>query len=191
MRLTAYRRDGGAFLPTADGYQWIGEITPLPADPWVLQAPKRLIPCPGPAYSPLSAFKTLNALPYVLAAKFAATHGYDDALLHTAKLQAQELSSANCFVVIDGQLRTPSEKSGCLPGTMRKRVLAAAKSLGIPHKQLPIPLHAFNQATEAFSTNAIHGLQPIGEVQGLRYRPEAFPVMMALRDKLKMGIADS
>lgn len=184
IRLTAYRDDGGHYLPQQDKASLMGEVVPLAADPWTLRPPLRVAVAHAYplVHSPLSGAKTLNALPYVLAARLARASGCDDALMRHEAGELAELTASNLFMVVGGRLLTPRLASACLPGTMRARVIAAAQALGIPVSQEGLYLPQLDQADEAFATNAIIGLQPIGEVTETRYRAAGFPVMTALRE---------
>jgi branched-chain amino acid aminotransferase len=184
MRITAYRSDGGAYLPTNNAVQLLGEIIPLASDPWALGPPKNVIVGTAPPASEISLAKTLNALPYVIEARKAEHQGFEDALLCLRTQEISELTSSNFFTVCKGQLRTPPLESGCLPGTMRARVMMAAHELGIPVIEDRLFCDDLKFATEAFATNAIMGLQPIGTIMHAPYRNQGFPVMMQLREKI-------
>jgi branched-chain amino acid aminotransferase len=169
MRITAYRADGGTYLPISDASQLVGEIRPLPTDPWATQAPRSVCTASTRVlHSPLSPAKTLNALPYILAARHATRLGYDDAMLLNHLGEVAELTASNIFLMRDGSLHTPHLPSGCLPGTMRARALAAAQALGIPMQERPIAVQDFQSATEVFCSNAIQGLQPIACIDHLQ-----------------------
>jgi branched-chain amino acid aminotransferase len=186
MRLTAFRQDGGRYNPSQDKYHLLGEIEPLEADPWQAQTPLSL--CFAHDFplvdGPLSHLKTLNALPYVLAARHATRHGFDDALLRHNNGELAELSASNLFACIDGHIHTPRLRSGCLPGTMRARVIAAAIKLGIPVLESSMQPSQLNSAQEIFATNAIRGLQEIASVAETRYRSQHFPIAARIRQQL-------
>jgi branched-chain amino acid aminotransferase len=189
MRITAHRADGGHYLPTDNSAVLLGEIGPLSDDPWTLRPPKRAcIAHTYPlAYSILSAAKSLNALPQVLAAKHAQGQGCDDAVLCSTTGEVAEFTACNLFAVIDGSLCTPRRESGCLPGTMRARTLAAAHDLGIQAHEIPISIAQLATCSEIFATNAIQGLQPIASIAGTSYKAGDFPMMRRLRAQLAMG----
>ncbi len=186
MRITVFRADGGTYLPSTDAIQIYGEIQPIQADPWELQLPKRLMinndfPL---SHTILSETKSLNALPYVLAARQARILGYDDAILSHINGELAELTAANLFLVIDGCLITPRLESGCLPGTMRARALEAARMLSLPIRETAILPQEIHRASEAFYTNAIQGIQPISSIPSSRYTSQEFPYMNQIRSKI-------
>jgi branched-chain amino acid aminotransferase len=73
--------------------------------------------------SPLSAIKSLNYLPNVLARLEAAEHGADDALLLNRAGRVAETSAANLFVLLHGAWVTPPVSEGALPGIRRAFLL--------------------------------------------------------------------
>jgi branched-chain amino acid aminotransferase len=75
--------------------------------------------------SPLSAIKSLNYLPNILARIEAAERGADDALLLNQAGRLAEASAGNLFVLRDGVWLTPLVAEGALPGVRRARLLAA------------------------------------------------------------------
>jgi branched-chain amino acid aminotransferase len=183
MRITVFRADGGTYLPSTDAIQIYGEIQPLQDDPWELQPPKRIMinndfPI---AHTILSAAKSLNALPYVLAARQARVLGYDDAILTHVNGELAELTAANLFLVIDNCLITPRLESGCLPGTMRDRAIEAARMLSLPYRETGVFAQEVHRASEAFYTNAIQGIQPIASIASSRYAAQEFPYMTQIR----------
>ncbi|WP_297495127.1 aminotransferase class IV [Acidocella sp.] len=77
--------------------------------------------------SPLSAVKTLNYLPGILARIEAAEQGADDALLLNRQGFVAETSGANIFVRLGGLWFTPPVEDGALPGIRRAKLLEASR----------------------------------------------------------------
>ncbi|HEY2316206.1 MAG TPA: aminotransferase class IV, partial [Streptosporangiaceae bacterium] len=77
-----------------------------------------------------------------------------------------ETDSANVFVVAGGVLRTPAADGRILPGIMRGRVLAAARSMDVTVAEAPLPLADLVAADEVFVTNAIRGVLPVLAADG-------------------------
>jgi branched-chain amino acid aminotransferase len=102
--------------------------------------------------SPLSRIKSLNYLENVLARREAEARGADDALL---------LNTA-------GTLVTPNVTSGALPGTVRELVVAElAPQSGLEVVERAVRPDELSAAEEAFLTNALLGIVPLTEVDGL------------------------
>jgi branched-chain amino acid aminotransferase len=186
LRLTVYRGGGGAFLPMENTPVLFGEVHPLDQDPWTIRPPLHIcIAHQTPlVYSELSAVKSLNALPRIMAARHAAAQGFDDALLRSTRGDIAECTAANIFLVQQNRLLSPWLGSGCLPGVMRAQVIAIAQELGLKPASQAIPLHKLDEVSEVFLTNAIRGLQPVGSIAETRYVAKAHPVMSMIRDRL-------
>ncbi|MFM2375675.1 MAG: hypothetical protein RLZZ165_772 [Bacteroidota bacterium] len=186
IRLTVYRQGEGRYLPQQDGPELLAEIEALDADPWTLRPPLHL--CIAHSYpivpSVLSQVKSLNSLPYVLAARHAAAEGMDDAILRNPRGEVAECTASNLFLVIQNRILTPWLGSGCLPGVMRARVMEAAKALGWLVQAQPLQLARLSTASEIFLTNAIQGLQPVGSITETKYLARHHPVMSMIRDSL-------
>ncbi|HEX2899172.1 MAG TPA: aminotransferase class IV, partial [Bacteroidia bacterium] len=186
MRITVHRAAGGHYLPISDAPELLAEIHPLQADPWLVRPPLHL--CFAHAYpvahSALSAVKSLNALPYVMAARHAAAQGLDDAILRSVKGEVVECSAANIFIVLQNRIVTPWLGAGCLPGVMRARVIAIAQAQGMLVQAQPVQIQRLNDASEIFVTSAIRGLQPVGSIAETTYTAKAHKVMSKIRDML-------
>ncbi|MEE8471400.1 MAG: aminotransferase class IV [Dehalococcoidia bacterium] len=116
--------------------------------------------------SPLSHMKSANYLNNLLARKEARATGADEALLLNERGLLCEGSTSNIFLVSKGNLVTPNEESGLLPGITREAVLELASHLGISVTQREVQPQELLQAQEAFLTNSLLGLMPLGDVDG-------------------------
>lgn len=190
LRITVYRAGGGLYLPQQDTPELLAEIHPLPGDPWQLRPPLHL--CIAHDYpvvhSPLSAVKSLNALPYVMAARHAAAQRMDGAILRNPRNELVECTAANLFLVQQNRILTPWLGSGCLPGILRTRVMALAQGLGMRVQAMPLPLQRLDDASEIFVTSAIQGLQPVGSILETTYAAKHHPVMSTIRDALLQDV---
>jgi branched-chain amino acid aminotransferase len=84
-----------------------------------------------------------------------------------------EGTGTNIFVVIDGELLTPSLSSGCLAGITRELVIEWCGA-----REAVLPLDALKDAQEAFLTSSTRDVQPIsgvmwdkGDAQSLKVGP--------------------
>ena len=123
LKLQVWRRPGGLYTPATQEADWL--LTVRPGPPFSI-TPKsnlgvyedfRLSP------SPVSAFKTLNSLPYVLAALYRQEHGYDDVLLLDIHGYLAECGASNLFWFVGETLFTPSLETGCIDGVLRRQLL--------------------------------------------------------------------
>jgi len=114
----------------------------------------------------LSGIKSINYLDSLVAQSEAVAAGADQAILLNEQGFVAECSTSNIFLVVGGQLLTPSVESGILPGVTREVVLELAQDLGITARVGEIPLNDLLCADEAFMTNSIIEVIPITAVDG-------------------------
>ena len=148
-----------------------GLVPPAQPDPTVLITAAPL-PAPGgplrlitastrrDAASPLSAIKSLNYLPGILARIEAAERGADDALLLNQQGRVAETSAANVFVLVDGIWLTPAVTEGALPGIRRAKLLEAGRV-----REAALTPEHLRQASAVFAGNAL-SLRPVVEIDG-------------------------
>lgn len=116
-----------------------------------------------------SNLKTLNAIPYVLAAKEKVESNFDELLLLNSNNKLVEATSSNVFFVLKDRVVTPSLKTGCVAGVMRSIVIDELNEMGLKVSEEEFGLEVLNEATEIFTTNAISGLQWVSSYQSKRY----------------------
>lgn len=187
-RVQVWRSGTGTYQPTDNSIQWAAELSAFDQDPWIQDEeltvgvyPEALL-----AQTPLSAVKSCNALPYILAAKLAQENSWHDCLLQCQD-GLSEASSSNLFIVQHGQLFTPALSSGCLPGIMRKQVLEAARQLDIRSHEMDLHSSLLQEADEIFLTNVIKGIQVVRTIEG-RILPQ---VGNPIADRLRHMLAGS
>jgi para-aminobenzoate synthetase / 4-amino-4-deoxychorismate lyase len=71
-----------------------------------------------------------------------------------------EAATANVWIVEGTTLTTPPLDGRLLPGTVRRRVLAAAPAAGLQPREEPIALDRLRTADELLLSSAIRGLRP-------------------------------
>ncbi len=113
----------------------------------------------------LSNLKSANFLPYVMASRFAAEQGWDEAFVLNSDGRLADGSKTNVFLVHNNSLVTPALSEGCVGGVMRRHVIASLKGLREVKEQL-VTQDDLEKAQEIFVTNALIGLQPLSHYNG-------------------------
>ena len=118
--------------------------------------------------SPLSRIKSCNYLDNVLARQEAAAVRADDAVLLNNRGEIACASAANLFWVdTAGSLVTPPPACGVLPGVTRAVILQLARQAGMPWREEAVGVQAvLDGVREAFLTNSVRGIQPVGALAG-------------------------
>jgi branched-chain amino acid aminotransferase len=117
-----------------------------------------------PADDPLARHKTLNYWRNAIAHSRALDAGADEVLCVTHDRLICEASRSNVFLVRDGCLHTPAADGRLLPGIMRQVVLERARAIGIEAVEESLPMECIATADEAFLTNAVRGILPVGRL---------------------------
>jgi len=161
-RLTVWRSGAGFYLPQTDASELLIELSESSnADYQLNEKGLKLgvfenIP---KLIHPISAFKTANALVYVMAAKFAKQNGYDDVLVLNNEGRVADAISSNLFYYKDRSLFTPAADEGGVDGVMKKNVITVCRREGIEVNEIKMTAQGLQTAEEIFLTNAINGLQ--------------------------------
>lgn len=139
--------------PSADAYQ-DGVAAVLLAEPTL------------DPLSPLAGLKTLGREPHRSALSMAVAAGAWDALLLNERGRLVSGARSNLVLVLPEGVVTPPLADGCLPGTVRRRLLVAAE---IGERSLsPADLEA---ASEILLLNSLVGVLPVGRLDGRRLTP--------------------
>lgn len=111
--------------------------------------------------SPLSGIKCASYAENLVALDQARRAEADEVLFYNTRGELCEAATANVFLVRDGEVLTPPLSSGCLPGTMRARVMAR---IAVEEQRLTAADVA--AADEVFVTSATRGVVPVVRVDG-------------------------
>ena len=107
--------------------------------------------------------------------------GCDEVLLLNERGEVSECTSANIFIVRDGQVLTPPLDSGCLPGVTRELLLEMAPVEGIAIREETLRLEDLMTAAEVFITSTTRNLLPVVSIEGhpLSHRNQVREVLEA------------
>jgi aminodeoxychorismate lyase len=162
VRLAVWREEGGAYTPTNLNPDFLIETSILPDKTFTINDLGISIG----VYSdfrlhqtPVSAFKTANALPYVLAGIYARENSFDDVLLLDTEGSVAETIASNIFILNDKKLLTPPLSTGCVGGVMRTFVIKLAHEKSIELEEKKLSINDIENADEIFLTNALTGIK--------------------------------
>jgi branched-chain amino acid aminotransferase len=114
----------------------------------------------------MTAFKTANRLPQVLARAEADAAGAKEAILCNIQGRLAEGTTSNLFWVKNGAIHTPPLPEGALPGVTRAIVLDLCVKMNIPRKVKNARPRELAQADGAFLTMTSMGLVEIASLDG-------------------------
>ena len=167
IRLQVWRQPGGVYTPIQNSANLL--ITSLPGSAFSvtekasvgIYSDFRLSP------SPVSAFKTLNALPYVLAGLYKEQHGLNDVILLDAAGNMAECLASNLFWFSGQTLYTPSLQTGCINGIIRQQLLRLAPNRNISVAEDFYQPNALARAEAVFCANVM-GIQWLRSLKDIR-----------------------
>ncbi len=173
VRLTIFRNDGGFYTPKSNDISFLIETEDLQEKEGyhlnengynveVFHDIKK-------HKNKLSNLKTGNAMLYVLAGIYKKDIKMDDCLIVNEDGNVCETISSNIFIVKNGALYTPALSEGCVDGVMRKQVIHIAQQNRILCYEIALAFNALMNADEIFLTNAVKGIQWVGQYKMKNY----------------------
>jgi branched-chain amino acid aminotransferase len=106
---------------------------------------------------------------YVMAGLTKTSLRLDDCLLVNDNGHIIESINSNIFVIKNGTLYTSPITDGCIDGVMRKQILAIAAQNKILAFEQSLTVHTLTDGDEVFLTNAIIGIQWVGQFKNKFY----------------------
>jgi branched-chain amino acid aminotransferase len=163
VRLLVFREAGGAYTPTSYNPDFLVEAAQLPDKNFQwhdMGLTVGIYEDMALQQTPYSAFKTNNALPYILASIAARENSWDEALMRSnTEGGIAEATTSNIFTLKAGKWLTPPLSSGCVGGVFRKFLLEHQNDLKINVLEHPLSKNDLNTADEIFLTNAVQGIR--------------------------------
>ena len=114
----------------------------------------------------ISSLKTLNAIQYSLAARYAEEQHLNDVLLLNSNGSIADSTIANLFIIKDGVIATPSLDQACVAGVMRRYLIENLPAKGFSVLEKEITIQELLEADEVFLTNAVRELKWVKEING-------------------------
>ncbi len=172
FRLSIYRVGEGFFTPMENKAAYVLEAIEMPNNYYEWNA-KGLImgvfdEIPKPINS-LSNFKTISALPYVMAAVNQKQKGWDESFILNQHGFLCESTNSNIFICFKDQIYTPALSEGCVAGVMRNAIMQMAKMDNIQIIEAQISPDILKEADEVFITNASSGIRWVMGYNRKRY----------------------
>jgi branched-chain amino acid aminotransferase len=172
IRLTVFRNEGGFYTPDTNDISFLIESEALETAGYTLNQKGLWVDIYTEIkkqINKISNIKTGNALLYVMAGITKTSLKLDDCLLVNDNGNIIESISSNIFVVKNGTLYTSPITDGCIDGVMRKQILDIAAQNKILTFEQTLTVHTLTNGDEVFLTNAIKGIQWVGQFKNKFY----------------------
>ena len=139
-------------------------------NPWPATTSCTLVPWVRNENSALTGIKTTSYFENILALNWAQNRGFSEGLFANSRGNLCEGATSNIFVVVDGEVATPTLASGVLPGITRGVLL----DHGLAHEK-ELSLDVLEHCTEMFLTSSTRGVHPV-EKCGERLMSTSWPL---------------
>jgi len=172
-RLTYYRKAEGRYSPSNESAEYIIEVTPRSFEGFVHEY--QAVGITQKAFlhpQPYSFAKTLNALPYVMAAKDAQRNGWNEAILCSSNQELVEGTFSNLVVVFGSELKTPAPSTGAVEGTGLRALQEVLQAMGKTIEFTHLPAESLYDATEIWFVNAANGIHAALKFENRTYQNE-------------------
>lgn len=136
-------------------------------------------------FSSISRFKTLSALPYVLAGIELRQSGANEIILTDPEGHISECLTSNIFWIKNKTLFTPSLQSGCIEGVFRKNLISECLKKEISVQEGLFKRSDLMTASTVFTTN-ITGIKLLKSIEGNNFNTDT----QKLRTLLPSGILE-
>ena len=173
VRLTVFRKGEGLYTPDKMQVSWLIEATNLGQTGYSFpeKGLKVEIYKDFPKlFSPVSPYKTVASLPYVMAGIYCKENNLDDCLVVNGQGKLIESFNSSLFWVKENVVYTPLVSTGCIDGVIRKIVLDVVRQLGFKMvESMGATENDILQADEVFLTNTISGIRWVAAFREQRY----------------------
>lgn len=139
-----------------------------------------IAPWPRNERGALSGLKTTSYAENVLGLEYAHRAGASEVIFPNTKGELCEGSGSNIFVVVDGNVFTPTLQSGCLAGITREILV---EELGVKEADMPIADLVNGTVTEAFLSSSFREVQPIATVDKVALAVVGGSVTKSVRER--------
>ncbi len=106
----------------------------------------------------ISSIKTNNKIINVVASIYASENGFDNCILLNKDKLVSEFINSNLFIIKDEKIYTPTLKSGCLNGVLRKNLFKILSSSPFELCEQDLSTFDITQSDEIFGTNIAQGI---------------------------------
>lgn len=178
IKWTVFRAGTGKYTPQTSQIRQVLQIAPVVKNPEIgLRAviSQRVFL----TYSMISACKTLNALPYVLAGLERNERGADEIILLDSQGNISEAGASNIFWSTGAKVYTPSLQSGCIKGISRTVILRHLHENGAEVEEGLFKVQDLLQAEKVWISN-VTGIRYLKSIEKTDFEDGPFPLLKGL-----------
>jgi len=158
IKILFFRESRGLYKPSENKLSYIISCNPLEKEKYFIPEKGLIVDIFNEykiSQNSLSNIKSPNRLVNVLATFYNEDHQLDDCIFINHLNNIVESISGNIFIILDNQIITPTLKSGCIDGVMRRYLLKQKNICGLKILEQEINTSDLLNAKEIFFTNVI------------------------------------
>ena len=161
IRINIYRSSGGKYKPEKNTPSFIISCESINYNTYKLNKGQYEVDLYKDYYLDnqlISSIKSNNKIINVVASIYASENGFDNCILLNKDKLVSEFINSNLFIIKDEKIYTPTLKSGCLNGVLRKNLFKILSSSSFELCEQDLSTFDITQSDEIFGTNIAQGI---------------------------------
>ena len=161
IRINIYRSSGGKYKPEKNTPSFIISCESINYNTYKLNKGHYEVDLYKDYYLDnqlISSIKSNNKIINVVASIYASENGFDNCILLNKDKLVSEFINSNLFIIKDEKIYTPTLKSGCLNGVVRKNLFKILSSSSFELYEQDLSTFDITQSDEIFGTNIAQGI---------------------------------
>ena len=161
IRINIYRSSGGKYKPEKNTPSFIISCESINYNTYKLNKGHYEVDLYKDYYLDnqlISSIKSNNKIINVVASIYANENGFDNCILLNKDKLVSEFINSNLFIIKDEKIYTPTLKSGCLNGVLRKNLFKILSSSSFELCEQDLSTFDITQSDEIFGTNIAQGI---------------------------------
>ena len=161
IRINIYRSSGGKYKPEKNTPSFIISCESINYNTYKLNKGHYEVDLYKDYYLDnqlISSIKSNNKIINVVASIYASENGFDNCILLNKNKLVSEFINSNLFIIKDEKIYTPTLKSGCLNGVVRKNLFKILSSSSFELCEQDLSTFDITQSDEIFGTNIAQGI---------------------------------
>ena len=161
IRINIYRSSGGKYKPEKNTPSFIISCESINYNTYKLNKGHYEVDLYKDYYLDnqlISSIKSNNKIINVVASIYASENGFDNCILLNKNKLVSEFINSNLFIIKDEKIYTPTLKSGCLNGVLRKNLFKILSGSSFELCEQDLSTFDITQSDEIFGTNIAQGI---------------------------------
>ena len=161
IRINIYRSSGGKYKPEKNTPSFIISCESINYNTYKLNKGHYEVDLYKDYYLDnqlISSIKSNNKIINVVASIYASENGFNNCILLNKDKLVSEFINSNLFIIKDEKIYTPTLKSGCLNGVVRKNLFKILSSSSFEVCEQDLSTFDITQSDEIFGTNIAQGI---------------------------------